>query len=159
MFLVDNVVVVLIFSGILFIFFTFLNIATFARGFETSLLLTFAFFDLLFIMPFKLVNTVYNEKEKFIKAALKSKKMDDEQKELMIHTVQSRWRIFKIFYKAGVFSYSEHMSIIREWYLKKPLGFKLSFKNKFFKQKKKSLESSYIRDVKKDFAEGLCAAN
>ncbi len=158
MFLVDNIVVVLIFSVILFIFFTFLNIATFARGFETSLLLTFAFLDLFFTMPFKAVNKVYSEREKIIKAISKSKKLDDEQKELIIHTLQSRWRIFKLFYKAGEFSYSGNISTIRGWYLKKPFGVKLRFQIKFFKQKKRNLEHNYIRDMKKDF-EGLCTTN
>ncbi|NOP79605.1 hypothetical protein HNV23_08915 [Bacillus paranthracis] len=159
MFLVDNIVVVLIFAGILFIFFTFLNIATFARGFETSLLLTVAFFDLFFRMPFKAVNKVYNEREKIIRAVSKSKKMDEEQKELIIYTLQNRWRIFKVFYKAGEFSYSGNIETIREWYLKKPFEVKLRFQIKIFKQKKENLERSYINDVKKEFEGLLCTTN
>lgn len=147
MFILDNVLIILMFTLFLFVLFTFMNILTFSRGFLTAVYLTFIFFDLFFRMPFKVIQLMYNDRDKVLKSIEKSTKLTEEQKQFTKHILQKRTRLFVAFYKAGQFSYSEVMESLGKWYKNKPFKVRI----KFDKQKKQSYESKYINDKKKDF--------
>jgi hypothetical protein len=147
MFILDNVFMIMTFAVILFFVFTFLNILTFSKGTFTSFILTLIFFDLFFKMPFKAIQTIYQEKDVIIKAIEKDKKYTIEQKQRMIYVLQKRTRLFIAFYKAGEFSYTELMISFRKWYIKKPFKYQLDF----MKLRARSYENKYLTNLKKEF--------
>jgi hypothetical protein len=147
MFILDNIVIILVFSAILFVFFTYLNISTFSRSALTALFLTFIFFDLFFKMPFKAIQSMYKEREKILKGLEKDERLTYEQKQKIHFILQKRTRLFVTLYKSGGFSYSWLMLSLTQWYKNKPFTVRIEF----FQQKKKSYETKYINDMKKDF--------
>lgn len=148
MFLLDNVVIILLVTAAMFLIFTLLNIRTFTPDLITAGYLTVIFLDLFFTMPFKSVNIVFSERVKLLRELEKDQKLTEEQKEKIRHIFEKRSRIFITLYKAGEFSYTELMVNITEWYKNKPFRVRISVA----KPKKKSYETKYISDVKKDLA-------
>jgi hypothetical protein len=148
MFLLSNALIILMLTILLFVGFTFLNIRTFSRNTLTALFLTFIFFDLFFKMPFKAVNEMYAERDKFLKSIKKNAKLSDDHKEKLSANLENKTRLFFALYKSGVFSYSDLMISLTEWYKNKPFTVRIAF----VKQKKKSYETKYIRDMKKEIS-------
>ncbi|EFV79581.1 hypothetical protein HMPREF1013_00180 [Bacillus sp. 2_A_57_CT2] len=146
MFLLDNVFIILLVTAAMFVIFTLLNIRTFSPDLITSAYLTTIFFDLFFKMPFKAVNTVFSERDKLLRELEKDEKLTEEQKEKIRYIFEKRSRIFLTLYKAGEFSYTELMINLTEWYKNKPFRVRISVA----KQKRKSYETKYLSDVKKD---------
>jgi hypothetical protein len=146
MFLLDNVLIILLVAAALFVFFTFLNIHTFSQGFVTTGYLTVIFFELFFKMPFKAVNIVYDEREKFLVRLEKEVKMSEEHKEKIRYILKKRSRIFFSLFRAGEFSYTSLMINLTEWYKNKPFQVRIEI----VKQRKKSYETKYLSDMKRD---------
>lgn len=146
MFLLDNFVIILLVSAALFVFFTFINIMTFSRDTLTAIYLTFIFFDLFIRMPFKVVNSTYQDREKLIKSLEKDKKITVESRKKLDYIFQKRTRIFMFLYRAGLFSYTSRMISMTSWYKNRPFRVRI----KLLKQRKQSYETKYIRDMKKD---------
>ncbi|GMG79815.1 hypothetical protein ShirakiTA10_27770 [Bacillus safensis] len=147
-FLYENVLLIFVIAAMLFVVFTFFNIYTFAKDFSTAVYLTLIFFDLFFKMPFKAVQSVYNDRELLYKELDEDIKLTEEQKRIIRKILSKRYLIFKSLFKAGVFSYTELLIRLTDWYKNKP--FKVKVKISVEKQKKKDYERKYLNNMKKD---------
>ncbi|WP_407974633.1 hypothetical protein AB6L51_03200 [Bacillus altitudinis] len=148
MFLYQNVLLLIPIAAILLIVFTFFNIYTFAKDFQTSAFLTVMFFDLLLSMPFKAVRAVYSEREHLYKELENDTRLTDEQKRSFRKILNKRYLIFIAFFKAGEFSYTGLLISLTDWYKNKPFKFKVRISVE--KQKKKDYEKKYLNNMKKD---------
>lgn len=150
MFLWDNVIIILMVGGIIFYLFTVLIISTFAQNFITALFLTSMFIITLFRMPFEMVNMVYKDREKILLSLKKDPEISDEHMEILVRLFSSRYRIFRFFMKAGMFSYTTSMIELAEWYKSQPFKVQLST----LKQKRKKKES-FERKYRNTTVKGL----
>ncbi|MFK4461886.1 hypothetical protein ABIA49_001378 [Bacillus safensis] len=142
MFLLDNAIIILMVGGIVFFLFTFLIISTFGQDFMTSLFLTSMFFVTLFKLPLQMVNDIYKDRNKILHLLKKDHEISDKHLEMFKHILNSRFRIFRLFLRAGMFSYTASMIGLAEWYKSKPFTVQLStLKQK--RKKKKSFEKKY----------------
>lgn len=109
MLLVTNIIVGLIVLIVLFVLFTFLSILSFTNNVHNAMVFTLLFFDMLFIMPFKVVNFVYKQRSEFMEVARSDESISEERIKRFEVITQSRLKLFKMFFRAGVFSYDRLM--------------------------------------------------
>lgn len=148
MFILSNILIILVVAIAFFLLFTLLNIHSFTNDFQTSLYLTFIFCDLFIRMPFVSINFMYSEREKILKKVRKDKNIPQHYKDHFEYLYQKKSRLFFFFYKMGLFSYNNLMRNVHHWYSTKPFTVRISFT----KQKRKSFEDKYLRDLKKDLS-------
>ncbi|WP_144473093.1 hypothetical protein [Bacillus pumilus] len=152
MFLLDNAIIILMVGGIVFFLFTFLIISTFGQDFMTSLFLTSMFFVTLFKLPLQMVNDIYKDRNKILHLLKKDHEISDKHLEMFKHILNSRFRIFRLFLRAGMFSYTASMIGLAEWYKSQPFTVQLStLKQK--RKKKKSFEKKYRNTTVKGLKE------
>lgn len=152
MFLINNVIIGVLSGIFLFFLFTFLNVYTFSKKRRlTSLVLTLNFLYLFFVGPFKIVNEIYNKKKVFINKIKFDKNFSDEEKEELITILNSKYRIFKLFYKSNHFDYNRLMVNFARWYTDKP--FRVTLK---ISVKQKAFETNYIKEMKSSWDAKYC---
>lgn len=139
MLILDNFAIVFVFFFAFFILLTYLRIYTHVKHVLTSLILMYFFFDLFFRLPFKFVNSVYNERHEFLKQNPHNKKTEK--------ILNSKVRIFIAFYKQGLFSYSRVLSAMMKRYKMRPFRFRVSVS---ISNKRQSIEKGYIKDISKE---------
>ncbi|PIC63459.1 hypothetical protein CSV79_11735 [Sporosarcina sp. P13] len=153
MFLMDNVIIILFTAVIFFFLFTFVNIYSFCNHGLTGILLTAKFLYLFFIMPFKGTADIYNDRKKIIRSIKKDKQISSSDKLHLEIIIKSRWKTFRVLYKAGAFSYGELMLRYARWYLNKPFQYDVKINTP--DKKVSAYEQQYISSLELNLREAV----
>ncbi|WP_400194631.1 hypothetical protein [Lysinibacillus telephonicus] len=148
MFLIDNVLIALIFALFLFVLFTIVNVYSFTRDILTSMFLSANLLYLFFVMPFKGVNRIHKNRKGLIKHLRKDPNLDADDIAALRTLLASKKRIFILLFKNGTFSYNDLVLQFSNWYLNKP--FKIRLRISFSKKVKQQYETAYITELQND---------
>lgn len=153
MFLMGNIIVILFATLFFFLLFTFVNVFSFCKHGLTSVLLTFKFLQLFFVMPFRGTAGVYNDRKKIMRKVKKDKNLNRSEKAIIEKVLNSKWELFKVLYKSGAFSYGSVMVRFARWYLNKPFHYDVEIRSSG--KKANAYEKQYINNLELNLKEAV----